>query len=706
MPQTSSSTPLVSLDCVSLDTETTGPDPAKARIVQIAAVAYQGPKPRDIRPFDTLVNPGVPIPAEATNIHGITDADVANAPSFADIREELEAFLGRSVLLGYHIGFDLTVLGREYAQLGLAWTPPRALDVRLLARLVQPMLANHNLGTVCHWLGIEIKKRHSALGDAMATAEVFAALVPRLRERGIRTLAEAEAACRRFSDEVVAHETAGWQAPVRTAPTDGDIPPAMTRIDSYPYRHRVREVMSSPPIFVAKTDSIQQALDVMVSENISSVFVGEAEGEAGIVTERDILRALTGDCGKAKQRPVSDIMSAPLQTVPESAFLYRAIGRLERLGFRHLGVTGRDGKIVGALTTRDLLRQRASSAIALGDEIDRAPDSAALGVAWAKLPMVARSLLAEAVDPRDIATVISREIRAMTRRAAELAVLEMEKKGHGAPPCPFAVLVLGSAGRGESLLGADQDNALVFETGEPGGDTDRWFEAMATIMSAILDEVGIPHCKGGVMAKNALWRHSLAEWKKTIDDWIRKSRPEDILNVDIFFDGRPVYGDMALGDEIWSHAYRRGHASPGFLKIMSEAMRDWRPPLTFLGRFRTQQGRVNLKNGGLMPLFTGARILSLRHDVRARATPERLKGLREKGIGSPEDLDNLIEAHRVLLGAILEQQLRDSETGIPLSNSVEVKRLSRKQSEEIRQALKMVDVMQGLVHGALSELIF
>ena len=196
-------------------------------------------------------------------------------------------------------------------------------------------------------------------------------------------------------------------------------------------------------------------------------------------------------------------MSKPLITVAADAFVYRAIGRMSRSKIRHLGAVDDAGIVVGALSARDLLRLRAGEAISLGDEIEQAEDAHALAVAWAKLPHVAGALLAEGLSARDIAAVISREVGALTRQAAVLAERRMRDDGKGDPPCAFAVAVLGSAGRGESLLAMDQDNALVFAMGEPGGREDRWFGAFAGHLVEILHEAGIPYCPGGVMAKNA-----------------------------------------------------------------------------------------------------------------------------------------------------------------------------------------------------------
>ena len=160
-----------------------------------------------------------------------------------------------------------------------------------------------------------------------------------------------------------------------------------------------------------------------MQERVSSVFVatttgsGQAE-ETGILTERDVLRAISKGGADALERPVGDFASRPLAAVPADAFVYRAIGRMSRLNVRHLGVVDEAGRLVGALSARDLLRLRSGGAVALGDEIDEAADVHALGSAWAKLPAVARGLVAEGVDARDIAAVISRELGALTRRAA------------------------------------------------------------------------------------------------------------------------------------------------------------------------------------------------------------------------------------------------------------------------------------------------
>ncbi len=106
----------------------------------------------------------------------------------------------------------------------------------------------------------------------------------------------------------------------------------------------------------------------------------------------------------------------------------------------------------------------------LGDKIDSASTPAELAVAWASLPLMARNLMHEDVDPRTTSAVISSEICSMTRRAAELAEERPRIGGASPPPVAYAVLVLDSAGRKESQLAADQDNAIVYAEGEQKAD--------------------------------------------------------------------------------------------------------------------------------------------------------------------------------------------------------------------------------------------
>jgi DNA polymerase-3 subunit epsilon/CBS domain-containing protein len=355
------------------------------------------------------------------------------------------------------------------------------------------------------------------------------------------------------------------------------------------------------------------------------------------------------------------------------------------------------------VSARDLLRLRAGAAIALGDEIAESPDVAALGRAWARLPAAAAALLDEGTDARTVGAVIAGELSALTARATFLAAERMLQAGRGKAPGPYAMLVLGSAGRGESLLAMDQDNAIVFGEGEADGPADRWFAEMASHANALLDEVGVPLCKGKVMAREAPFRASAAGWRDRITRWFSRTTPEDLLAVDIFLDFRACTGDTRLARELWRDACAAARANKALLKLLARASEGETHAVGFLGRLRTDEdGRIDLKKAGLRRIVPAARVLALSHGIDARGTGERLAGLIAGGHGSEADLRRLDEAHRVVLDRILRQQIADIQAGRQPTNRVDPKLGGAHAQDELKHALGQLGTVDEMVRDALN----
>jgi DNA polymerase-3 subunit epsilon/CBS domain-containing protein len=706
-------TPLLAIDAVALDLEATSLDPARARIVEIGAVRIDaGALGGEDAAFRSLVNPGEPIPASSTAIHGVDDAAASAAPAFADVWPQAAACLGERPWIGHSIGYDLALIRAECARAGLPFTPPHALDTRLLAQTVAPRLAAYTLEGLCDWLGVSAEKRHSALGDAITAARVFLALAPRLRECGVRTLGEALRACEAHAEAMESRRRAGWDEgaalPPASASARKQAPDAQApRADAYAYRRKVADVMSAPARLAPPDVSLRDALRDMTQAQTSSLFIARTSERpppahaCGVLTERDALRALARDDAAALDAPAAHYMSAPLHVVAADAPLYVAIGRMTRLRIRHLAVVDAQARVVGALSARDLLRERNSAALALGDAISQAPDARAMAAAWAGLPRACASLIADGASGREAAAVVSYEIVALTARAAELCATQMEAEGLGPPPCGFAVLALGSAARGESLLAMDQDNALVFEAGEPDGPQDRWFADFAARLAALLHEAGVPLCKGGVMARNPAWRGSLDTWRARIAHWTQRASPQDLLSVDAFFDLRFCAGDGRLADALQTQARALTRGRAAFAKLLVEASGPHQSGLGLFGRLRAQDGRIDLKRAGLFPIVCMARALALARGLEGASTRERLAALAAAGGGGAQDLEALTEAQGLFLTLILRQQVADLQAGVAPGNAVEIAALSRFERTKLREALASADLADTLARDLL-----
>ena len=158
--------------CVAMDLETTGLDPEREEIIEVAAVKFQGSQVIDT--FQTLVNPYRPIPPFIQRLTGILDKEVRGAPPFASVAGELLAFLGNYSIVGHNVQFDLAFLARR----GVHLANPR-YDTLDMASLFLPQARNYSLASLTRAMSLEHQRPHRALDDAHAARAVFVTLLER-----------------------------------------------------------------------------------------------------------------------------------------------------------------------------------------------------------------------------------------------------------------------------------------------------------------------------------------------------------------------------------------------------------------------------------------------------------------------------------------------------------------------------------------------
>jgi DNA polymerase III epsilon subunit family exonuclease len=161
---------------LALDFETTGLDPSRERVVEIGAIRFvPGAEGRNAEggALASLVNPGIRMPREVIAIHGITDADVADSPSFAEVAPALSALAAGAYIVAHNAPFDLSFLRAELARAGLAAPVNPVLDTRLLARAAFPGLSSYRLVDLAARFGIDTGRSHRALDDARTCMELL-----------------------------------------------------------------------------------------------------------------------------------------------------------------------------------------------------------------------------------------------------------------------------------------------------------------------------------------------------------------------------------------------------------------------------------------------------------------------------------------------------------------------------------------------------
>ena len=173
------------------DTETTGLEPSNGdEIIQIGAVRVVNGRLLRQENFDQLIDPRIPLKPEGIPIHGITEDMVRGQPTIDLVLPAFHEFCADTVLVAHNAAFDMRFLQLKEDSTGMRFQQP-VLDTLLLSAVIHPNQESHRLESIAERLGINVIGRHTALGDAFVTGEVFLKMVGLLTDMGIHTLREA-----------------------------------------------------------------------------------------------------------------------------------------------------------------------------------------------------------------------------------------------------------------------------------------------------------------------------------------------------------------------------------------------------------------------------------------------------------------------------------------------------------------------------------
>jgi DNA polymerase III subunit epsilon len=166
-----------------IDIESTGGDPKKDRITEIAIFIHNGQ--RVIEQFCTLVNPETYISPFIVALTGISNEMVAEAPKWEEVAEKIDALTKGRVFVAHNVRFDYSFVSNEYKRMGQRFHRRQLCTVRL-SRAILPNLTSYSLGRLCQQVGIPVEHRHRAFGDGAATAELFNVLLQNDRQSMIK----------------------------------------------------------------------------------------------------------------------------------------------------------------------------------------------------------------------------------------------------------------------------------------------------------------------------------------------------------------------------------------------------------------------------------------------------------------------------------------------------------------------------------------
>lgn len=473
---------------------------------------------------------------------------------------------------------------------------------------------------------------------------------------------------------------------------------------------RVDAVDLTPPLAVAETDSAAEAARRMAEAGASCCLVLRQGAAAGIVTERDVVAKVVAAGRDAATVPAGEIMTAPLLTARRDELLFEAFTRMVGASVRRLVVVDEAGMPAGLLGERDMLSAKGENPLYLARRIMAAATLEELAGRGRALDRLAARSLAEGLSAPAVGRLMAEMRDRVMIRAVQLVRAEL-------PPSPaaFAVAVLGSEGRKEQFLGADQDNALIWTMADPDGTgevpeeaTRRWMRDFGNRLAQALLAVGFPPCPHRVMVDNPDWAMSLADWMNAVDDMIATADASAVLRLSLLADLRPLApdlardGDAALWETLRGYLLRRLSASPFLLKYMAREAVRFSPPLGLFNNLLVEKsgerkGMLDIKKGGLFPIVQGVKTLALDHGVRATSTSERLRGLVGLQALSESLASSVEEAFARLASLRARFQAESLSRGRSPGNHVDPRRLSPRERESLRDAFKVVGELQGIL---------
>jgi CBS domain-containing protein len=204
------------------------------------------------------------------------------------------------------------------------------------------------------------------------------------------------------------------------------------------------------------------------------------------------------------------------------------------------------------------------------------------------------------------------------------------------------------------------------------------------------------------MASNPRWCQPASVWRQYFDSWMSAPHPERLLDAAILFDLRPVAGQAAPGEALWSWVCEQAPTRTLFLRHMAWDAVQRTPPLGLFGRFVVErsgphQGTLDLKARGVFPVTQAMRVYALSLGLRETNTVDRLHAIGREGVLSASQVSELRDAYEVLLRLRLAHQIARVEAGLPPDNLVDPRTFSKVDRLLLREAFRTLGWLQSML---------
>ena len=454
---------------------------------------------------------------------------------------------------------------------------------------------------------------------------------------------------------------------------------------------RLSQLTLRPPITVTPDDSIRSAAESMARHKVSSLPIVRGDELIGMVTDRD-LRSRVVAAGIDSSQPISSVMTPDPVTASLDGRIDDALVQMMKLGVHHLPVLDRNQRLCTVVSAGDLMRIQSPHPLRLVRDIQRAEGTDDIARLVHQSPALLAALVHHGSEVSEVGRMASMITDACTRQLIEGALDAL-----GDAPMGWCWTAFGSQARMEQGLISDQDNGLILER-RPNDDEAEYFKAFANRVCDALDACGYVYCPGGVMAKGE-WRMGWDDWRRTFKAWMVEPAPKAVMQSSIFFDMRPVAGDLNLAHTLHAEVLKQASESTLFRRFLAAESMGNRPALGLFGQFAREDSdngarRINLKKRGVIPIVDLARVRALEGAIGLVHTEERIRAAAETGGMNSSDADDLIHALRFIGNVRLRHQVALFDAGQKPNHLIDPDELSGLHRRYLRSAFGIVKTAQ------------
>lgn len=440
---------------------------------------------------------------------------------------------------------------------------------------------------------------------------------------------------------------------------------------------------------------IYKVAKLMTKSSYSAALIKTDSDEyVGIITDQD-LRSRVVSANYNLGNPIFEVMSSPLIIISSEALVFEAFLMMNENSTRHLAVKSQDNNIIGIISSEELVTVQRHSTTYLRREIEKAESVDDLVATHDKQHRLVKVLVDSGARSKIISQIITSLFDLITEKLIQFAIDEL-----GEPPTKFTFLALGSIGRKEQTLISDQDNAIIYEDvpTEKEKTVNDYFVKLATKVCDWLNECGYVYCPGEAMAKNPKWCQPISTWKEYFHSWVVNSDQQDLINLNIFFDFRTVYGETELTENLRKYLFNIVEGQAGFFQHLVKNSLVHKPPVGLLGNIVLEskgdhRETFDIKSA-IMPISDFCRIYALKNKISAVNSIERLEGLVKKGVINKVTFEELKQAHNYLMQLRFKHQSEQIVKNLSANNYINPTTLTQVEQKTLKNIFTQIISIQ------------